>query len=256
MESIEKNLIRAEKVAEKTGGGILLISEGVFGMRGEQQQAEGNCRPEEKYNFRLFVDDAHGFGTLGKTGAEQGEEQGIQDDIDVYFATLPNRWPVQVRLSPPMMKSSTIWNTTCVRRCSPNPANATGGRALKRLDMIRTMPELRQKLWDNVKRWLAKKEVWFRNHTKLCNTRIPKGRFLKPMALVKDLRETHGIFCSIVVYPVIPKRDWSYYAWSYCIAYHGRHQRNFGSIFFFYQGAVENGTYKRLSAAVAAAMGE
>ena len=87
MESLEKNLDRAVKMAEQTGGGILVISEGVFGMRGEQGKLKEIVALKKKYNFRLFVDDAHGFGTLGKTGAGTGEEQGIQDDIDVYFAT-------------------------------------------------------------------------------------------------------------------------------------------------------------------------
>ena len=87
IESLEKNLIRATKVVEETGGGILVISEGVFGMRGEQGRLREIVALKEKFNFRLLVDDAHGFGTLGATGAGAGEEQGIQDDIDVYFAT-------------------------------------------------------------------------------------------------------------------------------------------------------------------------
>ena len=87
LESLEKNLDRATKMAEQTGGGILVISEGVFGMRGEQGKLKEIVALKQKYNFRLLVDDAHGFGTLGKTGAGAGEEQGIQADIDVYFAT-------------------------------------------------------------------------------------------------------------------------------------------------------------------------
>ena len=87
VESLEKNLERATKMAEQTGGGILVISEGVFGMRGEQGKLKEIVELKKKFNFRLFVDDAHGFGTLGKTGAGAGEEQGVQDDIDVYFAT-------------------------------------------------------------------------------------------------------------------------------------------------------------------------
>ena len=87
IESLEKNLKRAQKVATKTGGGILVISEGVFGMRGEQGKLKEIAALKAKYNFRFLVDDAHGFGTLGKNGAGAGEEQGIQDDIDVYFAT-------------------------------------------------------------------------------------------------------------------------------------------------------------------------
>ncbi|MBT8385669.1 MAG: aminotransferase class I/II-fold pyridoxal phosphate-dependent enzyme, partial [Bacteroidia bacterium] len=87
VESLEKNLERATKVAETTGGGILVISEGVFGMRGEQGKLKEIVALKKKFNFRLLVDDAHGFGTLGATGAGAGEEQGVQDEIDVYFAT-------------------------------------------------------------------------------------------------------------------------------------------------------------------------
>ena len=87
IESLEKNLERATKLAEQQNGGILVISEGVFGMRGEQGKLKEIVELKKKFNFRLLVDDAHGFGTLGKTGAGAGEEQGIQDDIDVYFAT-------------------------------------------------------------------------------------------------------------------------------------------------------------------------
>ena len=87
IKSLEKNLVRASKLAEQTGGGILVISEGVFGMRGEQGKLKEIVKLKSKYKFRFLVDDAHGFGTLGKNGAGTGEEQGVQNEIDVYFAT-------------------------------------------------------------------------------------------------------------------------------------------------------------------------
>src|SRR6187200_3531963 len=87
MDSLEKQLQRATKLADETGGGILVITEGVFGMSGKQGDLRGVVELKKKYNFRLFVDDAHGFGTMGKTGAGASEEQGVQDKVDLYFST-------------------------------------------------------------------------------------------------------------------------------------------------------------------------
>ncbi|HPF12503.1 MAG TPA: aminotransferase class I/II-fold pyridoxal phosphate-dependent enzyme [Flavobacteriaceae bacterium] len=259
MESIEKNLIRAEKVAEKTGGGILLISEGVFGMRGEQGKLKEIVALKKKYNFRLFVDDAHGFGTLGKTGAGAGEEQGIQDDIDVYFATFAKSMASTGAF---IAADDEIINYLKYNLRSQMFAKSLQMQlvegALKRLDMIRTMPELRQKLWDNVKALQGglRKRGFDLGTTQSCVTPVYlKGSIPEAMALVKDLRENHGIFCSIVVYPVIPKG--LILLRMIPTASHTMEDINetleaFSSI----RERLENGTYKRLSAAVAAAMGE
>ena len=209
LESIEKNLKRAEKVAEKSGGGILLISEGVFGMRGEQGKLKEIVALKKKYNFRLFVDDAHGFGTLGKTGAGAGEEQGVQDDIDVYFATFAKSMASTGAFiaADDEIIQYLKYNLRSQMFAKSLQMQLVEG-ALKRLDMLRTMPELKEKLWENVDALQGglKKRGFDIGTTQSCVTPVYlKGSIPEAMALVKDLRENHGVFCSIVVYPVIPK---------------------------------------------------
>ncbi|MDT0552069.1 aminotransferase class I/II-fold pyridoxal phosphate-dependent enzyme [Urechidicola vernalis] len=209
IESMEKNLIRATKMAEKTGGGILLISEGVFGMRGEQGKLKEISELKKKYNFRLLVDDAHGFGTLGATGAGTGEEQGVQDDIDVYFATFAKS---MAGIGAFFAGDKDIiqylqYNMRSQMFAKSLPMPMVKG-ALKRLDMIRTMPELRTKLWENVNALQnGLKEKGFNiGTTNTCVTPVfLQGDVPEAMAMVHDLRENHGVFCSIVIYPVIPK---------------------------------------------------
>ncbi len=259
MESIEKNLQRATKVAEKTGGGILLISEGVFGMRGEQGKLKEIIALKEKYNFRFFVDDAHGFGTLGKTGAGAGEEQGVQDGIDVYFATFAKSMASTGAF---IAGDEEIMNYLKYNLRSQMFAKSLQmvlvEGALKRLDMLRTMPEIKEKLWENVNALQGglKKRGFDIGTTQSCVTPVYlKGSIPEAMALVKDLRENHGIFCSIVVYPVIPKG--LILLRMIPTASHTMEDievtlEAFSSI----RERLENGTYKRLSAAVAAAMGE
>jgi glycine C-acetyltransferase len=209
VESIEKNLKRATLVAEKNNGGILLISEGVFGMRGEQGKLKEIVALKEKYNFRLLVDDAHGFGTLGATGAGTGEEQGVQDSIDVYFATFAK--------SMAGIGAFFAGNKDVVQYLKYNMRSQMFAKslpmvmvkgALKRLDMLRTMPQLKDKLWENVNALQGGlKEAGFDiGTTNTCVTPVYlQGDIPEAMVMVNDLRENHGIFCSIVVYPVIPK---------------------------------------------------
>ncbi len=209
MESFEKNLHRAKKIADEHDGGILVISEGVFGMRGEQGKLKEIIAFKKDFDFRLLVDDAHGFGTLGKTGAGAGEEQGIQDDIDVYFATFAK--------SMAGFGAFFAGNTDVVNYLKYNMRSQMFAKslpmamvkgALKRLDMIRTMPELRSKLWENVNALQnGLKEKGFNiGKTNTCVTPVfLEGDIPEAMAMVNDLRENHRIFCSIVVYPVIPK---------------------------------------------------
>ena len=209
LESLKKNLERATKVANQTGGGILVISEGVFGMRGEQGRLKEIAALKNEYKFRFLVDDAHGFGTLGKSGAGTGEEQGVQDDIDVYFATFAKS-----------MASSGAFiaaNKEIIDYLKYNLRSQVFAKslqmqlvigALKRLDMIRTMPELKEKLWVIVEALQAglRARGFDLGQTQSCVTPVYlKGSIPEAMALVKDLRENHGVFCSIVVYPVIPK---------------------------------------------------
>ena len=209
MESFEKNMKRAVKMAEKTGGGILAISEGVFGMRGEQGRLKEIVALKKKYNFRLLVDDAHGFGTLGEGGRGTGYEQGVQEDIDVYFATFAKSMAGigaflagdkdVIQFLQYNMRSQTFAKTL--------PMAMVKG-ALKRLDMIRTMPELKDTLWKNTNSLQSglRSAGFDLGTTQTCITPVfLKGDVPEAMALVYDLRENHGVFCSIVVYPVIPK---------------------------------------------------
>ncbi|MDX1827926.1 MAG: aminotransferase class I/II-fold pyridoxal phosphate-dependent enzyme [Lutibacter sp.] len=209
IESLDVNLRRATKIAEENNGGILVISEGVFGMRGEQGILKEIVALKKKYNFRLLVDDAHGFGTLGKDGKGAGFEQGVQDDIDVYFATFAKS---MAGIGAFFAADKDIiqylqYNMRSQMFAKSLPMPMVKG-ALKRLDMLRTMPELKAKLWENVNALQnGLKENGFNiGGTNTCVTPVfLEGDIPEAMAMVNDLRENYGIFCSIVVYPVIPK---------------------------------------------------
>jgi len=209
IDSLEKNLVRAQRVVQETGGGILVISEGVFGMRGEQGRLREIAALKEKYNFRLLVDDAHGFGTLGATGAGAGEEQGIQDDIDVYFATFAKSMASTgsfIAADKEIIDYLKYNMRSQVFAKSLQMVLVKG--ALKRLEMLRTMPQLKNKLWENVDALQAglRERGFDLGTTQSCVTPVYlKGTIPEAMVLVKDLRDNYGIFCSIVVYPVIPK---------------------------------------------------
>ncbi|WP_292010312.1 aminotransferase class I/II-fold pyridoxal phosphate-dependent enzyme [Chryseobacterium sp.] len=209
MVSLEKNLQRATKVAEETGGGILVITEGVFGMRGQQGKIKEICALKEKYQFRLLVDDAHGFGTLGKTGAGAGEEQGCQDQIDVYFSTFAK--------SMAGFGAFLAGNKEIIRYLKFNLRSQIFAKSLtmpmvigglKRLELLRSRPEIKAKLWENVhKLQNGLREKGFNiGDTNTCVTPVMmQGSPVEATLLVKDLRENYGIFTSVVVYPVIPK---------------------------------------------------
>ena len=209
IESLEKNLQRATKMASENNGGILVISEGVFGMRGEQGKLREIVALKEKYNFRLLVDDAHGFGTLGKDGKGTGFEQGVQNDIDVYFATFAKS---MASIGAFFAADKDIiqylqYNMRSQMFAKSLPLPIVKG-ALKRLDMLRTMPELKRKLWENVYALQngLKKNGFNIGKTNTCVTpAFLEGDIPEAMAMVNDLRENYGVFCSIVVYPVIPK---------------------------------------------------
>ncbi|WP_338733738.1 aminotransferase class I/II-fold pyridoxal phosphate-dependent enzyme [Mangrovimonas cancribranchiae] len=257
VESLEKNLERATKLAEQTGGGILVISEGVFGMRGEQGRLKDIVALKEKYNFRFLVDDAHGFGTLGKTGAGAGEEQGVQDGIDVYFATFAKSLASTGAFiaADQEIIDYLKYNLRSQMFAKSLQMQLVEG-ALKRLDMLRTMPELKAKLWENVNALQSglKERGFDIGTTQSCVTPVYlKGSIPEAMALVKDLRENYGIFCSIVVYPVIPKG--LILLRMIPTATHTLEDVNDTlEAFSAIRDRLENGTYKRLSASVAAAM--
>jgi glycine C-acetyltransferase len=209
VESLEKNLERATNMAETTGGGILVITEGVFGMRGQQGKLTEIVALKEKYNFRLLVDDAHGFGTLGKTGAGAGEEQGCQDGIDVYFSTFAKS---MASIGAFVAADKDVidflkYNLRSQMFAKSLPMLLVKG-ALKRLEMLRTMPELKDKLWENVNALQngLKSRGFNIGDTNTCVTPVYlEGSIPEAMVMVNDLRENYNIFLSIVVYPVIPK---------------------------------------------------
>lgn len=259
IESLEKNLERATKMAEQTGGGILVISEGVFGMRGEQGKLKEIAALKKKYNFRFLVDDAHGFGTQGKTGAGTGEEQGVQDDIDVYFATFAKSMAgtgAFIAADKEIIDYLKYNLRSQMFAKSLQMQLVVGAR--KRLDMLKTMPELKNKLWENTHALQngLKERGFDIGTTQSCVTPVYlKGSIPEAMALVKDLRENFGIFCSIVVYPVIPKG--MILLRLIPTATHTLEDvRITLDAFEGIRSRLENGTYQRLSAAVMAAMGE
>lgn len=209
LESMEKNLQRATKMATETGGGILFITEGVFGMRGQQGKLKEIVAMKEKYNFRLLVDDAHGFGTLGKTGAGTGEEQGCQEGIDVYFSTFAKS---MANIGAFVAADKDIidylkYNLRSQMFAKALPMIQTIG-SLKRLELLRNSSEIKDKLWENVNALQnGLKERGFNiGDTNTCITPVYlEGSIPEAMVMVNDLRENYGIFLSIVVYPVIPK---------------------------------------------------
>ena len=209
IESLVTNLKRAQNIVEKTGGGILVISEGVFGMRGEQGKIKEIVELKKQFDFRLLVDDAHGFGTLGQTGSGVGEEQGVMSDIDVYFATFAKSMASTgafVAGSNQVIKFLKYNMRSQMFAKSLQMQLVVG--AIKRLEILRNEPVHKQKLWDNVKMLQTglKKRGFDIGKTQSCVTPVfLKGDVPEAMVLVKDLREKYNIFCSIVVYPVIPR---------------------------------------------------
>jgi glycine C-acetyltransferase len=206
---LEKQLKRATALAEKSGGGSLVITEGVFGMAGDQGKLTEIAALKSTYNFRLLVDDAHGFGTLGKTGAGAGEEQHCQDAIDLYFSTFAKS---MASIGAFMAGPKTIidyirYNIRSQIFAKSLPMPIVIGN-LKRLDMLRTMPELKDKLWSNalkLQNGLKARGFDIGKTDSVVTPVYMKGGVEEATAMVMDLRENYGVFASIVVYPVIPK---------------------------------------------------
>lgn len=207
--SLEKCLKRATRLTEASGGAILVISEGVFGMRGDQGKLREIVALKDHYNFRLLVDDAHGFGTLGATGAGAGEEQGVQDDIDVYFSTFAK--------SMASIGAFLAGDKDIIRYLKYNMRSQTFAKsvmmpvvkgAMKRLEMLRDDPSHKAKLWENVRALQAglKERGLNIGNTNSCVTPVyMEGSMDEAMELVRDMRENYGVFTSMVIYPVIPK---------------------------------------------------
>ncbi|MEZ5040927.1 MAG: aminotransferase class I/II-fold pyridoxal phosphate-dependent enzyme [Saprospiraceae bacterium] len=207
--SFIRQMEKATAKAAETNGGILVITEGVFGMRGEQGILKEIVAQKKNYDFRLLVDDAHGFGTLGATGAGAGEAQGVQHEIDLYFSTFAKSMAgIGAFLGARKEVINYLrYNTRSQIFAKSLPMPMVVG-ALKRLELIRTHPELREKLWSNVRLLQAGliANGFDIGKTNACVTPVYlQGSVQEAMALVYDMRETYRIFCSIVVYPVIPK---------------------------------------------------
>lgn len=209
IEDCEKQMERATKMAEKTGGGILLITEGVYGMSGDQGKLKEIVALKEKYEFRILIDDAHGFGAMGATGAGTDEEQNCQPGIDLYFSTfVKSMGSIGAFIAGPKEIMNYLrYNTRSQIFAKSLPMMIVEGM-LKRMEMLKSMPELREKLW-NVTRTLQNglRERGFdlgKTNTMVTPVYM-KGDVPEATAMVLDLRENYNIFCSIVVYPVIPK---------------------------------------------------
>lgn len=210
VEDCEKQLQRAQALIDKQGsGGILVITEGVFGMAGDQGKLKEIAALKSTYQFRLLVDDAHGFGTLGKTGAGAGEEQGVQDQIDLYFSTFAKSMAsIGAFIAGDRKIIDYIrYNIRSQIFAKSLPMPLVMGN-LKRLELLRTRPELKAKLWENatkLQQGLKEKGFDIGKTDSVVTPVYMKGGVEEATAMVMDIRENYNIFCSIVVYPVIPK---------------------------------------------------
>ncbi len=210
IEDFEKQMERATALIEKqNSGGILVITEGVFGMAGDQGKLKELTALKGKYDFRLLVDDAHGFGTLGKTGAGAGEEQGIQDKIDLYFSTFAKSMAsIGAFIAGDHKIIDYIrYNIRSQIFAKSLPMPFVVGN-LKRLELLKTQPQLKEKLWENalkLQNGLKERGFDIGNTDSVVTPVYMKGGVEEATAMVMDLRENYKIFCSIVVYPVIPK---------------------------------------------------
>jgi len=209
VDDCEKQLGRAQKMAEKNGGGILLITEGVFGMSGNQGKIKEIVALKKKYNFRILIDDAHGFGSMGPTGAGADEEQGCQKDVDLYFSTfVKSMGSIGGFISGPKEIMTYLrYNVRSQIFAKSLPLVVVEGM-LKRMEMLKTMPELREKLWHNVNRLqkgLREKGFDIGSTNSPVTPIFMKGDLPEATGMVMDIRENYNIFCSVVVFPVIPK---------------------------------------------------
>jgi len=207
--NLEKQLERATRMAKETGGGILVITEGVFGMSGTMGNLKDIVALKKKYEFRLLVDDAHGFGTMGPHGAGAGEAQGVQDGVDLYFSTFAK---AMASIGAFVAGDEQVirylrYNTRSqiFAKSLPMPFVVAG---IKRLEMLKTMPELREKLWTVVnalQNGLRERGFNIGNTQSPVTPVILSGGVGEAAALAYDLRENFSIFCSVVIYPVVPK---------------------------------------------------
>ncbi|MFN2394646.1 MAG: aminotransferase class I/II-fold pyridoxal phosphate-dependent enzyme [Bacteroidales bacterium] len=209
IENLKKQLERATRVTSETGGGILVITEGVFGMSGDLGKLDEIAALKKQYNFRLLVDDAHGFGTMGKNGAGVGEHLGVNDEIDVYFGTFAKSMASigAFVASKKEVIYYMMYNMRSQIFAKSLPMPLVLG-ALKRLELLKKHPELKEKLWTITN---ALQNGLRERGFNLGNTQSPvtpvflSGQASEGINLAYDLRENFNIFCSVVGYPVVPK---------------------------------------------------
>ena len=210
VDDCEKQLLRAQALVDKQqSGGVLVITEGVFGMAGDQGKLKEIAALKKKVPFRLLVDDAHGFGTLGTTGAGAGEAQGCQDEIDLYFSTFAKSMAsIGAFMAGPRTIIDYIrYNIRSQIFAKSLPMPYVVGN-LKRLELLRSKPELKANLWKNalaLQNGLKERGFDIGKTDSVVTPVYMKGGVEEATAMVMDIRENYKIFCSIVVYPVIPK---------------------------------------------------
>jgi glycine C-acetyltransferase len=209
IENCEKQLQRATKLTEESGGGILVITEGVFGMAGDLGKLDKITALKKKYNFRFLVDDAHGFGTMGSTGAGTGEHFGVQDQIDIYFATFAKSMAGIGGFVASTKEVVTYlrFNLRSQIYAKSLPMAMTLG-AIKRLELIKAHPEYKEKLWTIVhalQKGLKDAGLDLGRTESAVTPVFFKCPLFQVTQLIYDLRENFGIFCSVVIYPVVPR---------------------------------------------------
>lgn len=209
MDSLRKQLERASKLTEQSGGGILVITEGVFGMSGAQGKISEVVALKSEFNFRLLIDDAHGFGTMGKTGAGTHEHQNCIEGVDVYFGTFAKSMAGigAFVASTEEITNYLRYNMRSQTFAKSLPMPMVMG-LLKRLELLKSKPELKDKLWTiatALQKGLKERGFDIGNTDSVVTPVFLKGELSDATAITMDLRENYGIFCSIVVYPVIPK---------------------------------------------------
>ncbi|MCK5764508.1 MAG: aminotransferase class I/II-fold pyridoxal phosphate-dependent enzyme [Bacteroidales bacterium] len=209
IQNFEKELSRAKKITDQTGGGTLVITEGVYGMSGDLGKLKEICALKEKYEFRLLVDDAHGFGTMGATGAGTDEFLEVQDQVDLYFATFAKAMAGigAFVASKKEIISYLRYDMRSQIYAKSLPMPMVIG-ALKRLDMIRSSTEHKDKLWiivNALQKGLKEKGFNLGNTQSPVTPVVLSGSVPEATQLTYDLRENYNIFCSIIGYPVVPK---------------------------------------------------
>jgi glycine C-acetyltransferase len=206
---LKKQLLRAKRLQQKTAGGVLVITEGVFGMRGDMGKLKEIVELKKEYDFTFLLDDAHGIGVMGENGGGSGEHQGVQKDIDIYFGTFAKAFAAigAFVAGNKVLIDFLRYNMRSQIFAKSLPMPVVYG-LLKRIELLRRKPEYRKALWDitfQLQDQLRKAGLNIGNTESPVTPIYLAGAIDEATALVRDLRENHQVFCSMVVYPVVPK---------------------------------------------------